>query len=61
VNEGKPLTRGTTMWTNVKKQGYLCAYPNGRGLHSSASQLNLSRFGQRAVLCPLTSHDPYVY
>jgi hypothetical protein len=25
----------------------------GRGLHSPTSQLNLSRFGQRAVLCPV--------
>mmetsp|Transcript_37170 Transcript_37170/g.92435 ORF Transcript_37170/g.92435 Transcript_37170/m.92435 type:complete len:96 (+) Transcript_37170:1-288(+) len=23
------FTRGTTMWTNVKKQEYLCAYPTG--------------------------------
>lgn len=23
------FNRGTTMWTNVKKQGYLCAYPSG--------------------------------
>jgi len=25
----------------------------GRGLHSPTSQLNLSRFGRRAILCPI--------
>jgi len=61
VDECKPLFCGDVL-NDVNGRGFVCPgvvnrheYLNvaGRGLLSSTLQLNLSRSGQRALLCPM--------